>query len=138
MKRGRYSDFNFVVCPHYIQAAFAFNRAKKVLSHLGLLEGAKVQRGYGSMGKAKEEFYEAIRALPPHVLEHIKNAMVWDSRISKSMRSGQNIFPDRHGRDEFQLISENGSRKKKKRVRILEEVSISSLSYFVFHVSAEI
>jgi hypothetical protein len=85
-----------------------------------------VQRGYGSMGKAKEDFYDAIRALPSHVLEHIKNAMVWDSRISKSIRSGQNIFPDRHGRDDVQLAPEAGSKKKKKRSRAQEDVSFVS------------
>ena len=107
------------------QSAFAFNRAKKVLDHFNLLAGSKIHRGYGSMGKAKESFYALFNNLPPHIVEHLKNAMVWDSRISKSMKSGQSLFPDRHGREP--APEEGGmdarSRKKKREHSELEEVS---------------
>jgi hypothetical protein len=89
-----------------------------------------VQRGFGSMGKAREDFYDVIREQPTNILEHIKNAMVWDSRISKSMKSGQNIFPDRHGRGENHSAPEPGS-KKKKRSRAQEDVSFICITLLV-------
>ncbi|CAE7781642.1 unnamed protein product, partial [Symbiodinium microadriaticum] len=96
-------------------AAFAFNRAKKVLDHFELLQGNKVHRGFGSMGKAKETFYSLFDNLPPHIVEHLKNAMVWDSRIHRNMRNGQTLFPDRHGRESTQPTIRGPRGRKKKR-----------------------
>mmetsp|Transcript_24821 Transcript_24821/g.36605 ORF Transcript_24821/g.36605 Transcript_24821/m.36605 type:complete len:231 (+) Transcript_24821:60-752(+) len=106
------------------QAAFAFNRAKKVLVHTGVLDGEKWQRTYGSMGKMRADFYAAFNSVPPEIMEHLKNAMFFDSRVNKSYRSPNSLFPDRHGRnlEDVGVVKTSSSKKRKNRSKVVNAV----------------
>jgi hypothetical protein len=58
------------------QAAFAFNRGKKLLEGLGKLVDEKWERGYGCMGKLKQEFYVEFSKVEPEHLPMLKDVMM--------------------------------------------------------------
>eukprot|EP00602_Paraphysomonas_sp_CaronLab_P006973 CAMPEP_0185024012 /NCGR_PEP_ID=MMETSP1103-20130426/6888_1 /TAXON_ID=36769 /ORGANISM="Paraphysomonas bandaiensis, Strain Caron Lab Isolate" /LENGTH=226 /DNA_ID=CAMNT_0027556847 /DNA_START=36 /DNA_END=716 /DNA_ORIENTATION=- len=111
------------------QAAFAFNRAKKVLVHTGVLDGEKWQRTYGSMGKMRAEFYAAFDNVPEEVMEPLKNAMFFDSRVNKSYRSPTSLFPDRHGRnlEDLPPVKTVVTKKRKKSKSAIDREPLADL-----------
>ena len=69
------------------QAAFAFNRAKKVLLGLGVLQGEKWKKGFGNMGKIKLELFDAFRRLDPTYLELLKRNIVTPSASGEKKKT---------------------------------------------------
>lgn len=69
------------------QAAFAFNRAKKVLLGLGVLQGEKWKKGFGNMGKIKLELFDAFRRLDTTYLELLKRNVITPSASGEKKKT---------------------------------------------------
>lgn len=88
------------------QGSFAFNRARKCLIQLGLIE-TNAFKPYGMMGKQKAAFHHLIQVLPEDALSRMKSAMMmtaedWRApRIRHRTRRGRGHASDEEvGSDE--------------------------------------
>jgi hypothetical protein len=69
------------------QAAFAFNRAKKLLLGLGVLQGEKWKKGFGNMGKIKLELFDAFRRLDTTYVELLKRNIITPSSSGEKRKT---------------------------------------------------
>jgi hypothetical protein len=79
------------------QGAFAFNRMKKVMGHFGLISELLNTKSYGLLGKQRSAFFDSFgQDMPGDILECLKDAAVYDSRLKVAHRS-QDLYPSRNG-----------------------------------------
>ena len=87
------------------QGSFAFNRARKCLIQLGLVE-TNAFKPYGMMGKQKTAFHHLIQMLPEDAVTRVKSAMMmtaedWRApRIRHRSRRGRDASDEEVGSDE--------------------------------------
>lgn len=112
------------------QGAFAFNRMKKVLKQFGYLDETKVTKSFGMLGKQRAAFFESFEQdISNDILECMKDAAVYDSRVKTSHRSDE-IFPSRNGMARIPIVAKKKKDSKKRKIpaAVIEDAKAGKLT----------